>query len=211
MKQQVVKRQPQRRAYETMSIVCDAPVVSRKSIMKEQEVVLVNENDEPIGLMEKMEAHKKGLLHRAFSVFIFDKKGNMLLQQRAADKYHGAHLWTNACCSHPFSDEKVENAAKRRLKEELGFTTDLHQIFSFTYHAKVENDLIEHEFDHVFAGEYESDIHPNSNEVADYSYKPIDEIKKEMEQHPEKFTSWFKIAFPKIEKWWRMNYAAKNV
>jgi isopentenyl-diphosphate delta-isomerase len=185
--------------------------VGRKLTMKEQEVVLVNENDEPIGLMEKMEAHQKGVLHRAFSVFIFDKKGNMLLQQRAEDKYHGAHLWTNACCSHPFPDENVQGAAQRRLKEELGFTTHLHEIFSFTYHAKVENDLIEHEFDHVFAGEYEGAVYPNSNEVADYTYKPIAEIKEEMEQHAEKFTSWFKIAFPRIEKWWRENYAAKNV
>lgn len=178
--------------------------------MKEQQVVLVNENDEPIGLMEKMEAHQKGLLHRAFSVFIFDKKGNMLLQQRAADKYHGAHLWTNACCSHPFPDEKVEDAAKRRLKEELGFTTHLHAIFSFTYHAKVENDLIEREFDHVFAGEYEDNIYPNPNEVADYAYKPIAVIKKEIETHPEKFTSWFKIAFPRIEEWWREKYEVRG-
>lgn len=185
--------------------------VGRTLTMKEQEVVLVNENDEPIGLMEKMEAHQKGLLHRAFSVFIFDKEGNMLLQQRAADKYHGAYLWTNACCSHPFPGEKVENAAQRRLKEELGFVTDLKKIFSFTYHANVENNLIEHEFDHVFAGEYEDSIHPNSNEVGDYAYKPMAQIKNEIEAQPQKFTSWFKIAFPKIEKWWREHYAAKNV
>ena len=135
----------------------------------------------------------------------------MLLQQRAADKYHGAHLWTNACCSHPFPDEKVEVAAQRRLEEELGFTTELHPIFSFTYCEKVENDLIEHEFDHVFAGEYENDIYPDSKEVADFAYRPIAEIRQQIEQHPEKFTSWFKIAFPKIEKWWLENYAAKNV
>jgi isopentenyl-diphosphate Delta-isomerase len=193
-------------------IIRKLPVAfDQKLIMKEQEVVLVNENDEPIGLMEKMEAHQKGLLHRAFSVFIFDTKGNMLLQQRAADKYHGAHLWTNACCSHPFANETVKDAAQRRLKEELGFTTELHEIFFFTYHAKVENDLIEHEFDHVFAGEYDKDIYPNVSEVADFTYRPIDQIKKEIEVHPEKFTSWFKIAFPKIEEWWRERYAAKNV
>lgn len=178
--------------------------------MKEQEVILVNENDEPIGLMEKMEAHQKGLLHRAFSVFIFNKKGNMLLQQRAADKYHGAHLWTNACCSHPFPDERVEDAAQRRLKEELGFTTHLQEIFSFTYHAKVENGLIEHEFDHVFAGEYENDIEPNPGEVADYVYKSMAQIKKEIEAHPQNFTSWFKIAFPKIEKWWYDKIGDRN-
>lgn len=178
--------------------------------MKEQLVVLVNDKDEPIGLMEKMEAHQKGLLHRAFSVFIFDAKGNMLLQQRAGEKYHGAYLWTNACCSHPLPDERVEDAARRRLKEELGFTTALHEIFCFTYRANVENDLIEHEFDHVFAGEYEGNLQPNSNEVEDYSYQPVAQIKNEVDEYPEKFTSWFKIAFPKIEKWWQENYEADN-
>jgi isopentenyl-diphosphate Delta-isomerase len=178
--------------------------------MKEQEVVLVNENDEAIGVMEKMEAHQKGLLHRAFSVFVFDSKGRMLLQQRAAEKYHGAHLWTNACCSHPYPGEAVEDAAQRRLKEELGFGTSLYEIFSFTYHAKVENDLIEHEYDHVFAGEYGGDIHPDVNEVGDYIYKNMHEIEKEIKEEPQKFTSWFKIAFPKIEKWWRERYEVGN-
>lgn len=174
--------------------------------MKEQEVVLVNENDEPIGVMEKIEAHQKGLLHRAFSVFIFDSKGKMLLQQRAKEKYHGAHLWTNACCSHPFPNEKVEEAAQRRLKEELGFVTNLKEIFSFTYHAKVENDLIEHEFDHVFAGEYDNELYPNPREVSDYRLESMSQIKEEMQSYPERFTSWFKIAFPKIEKWWEEKY-----
>lgn len=178
--------------------------------MKEQEVVLVNENDEPIGVMKKMDAHQKGLLHRAFSVFIFDSKGRMLLQQRAKEKYHGAHLWTNACCSHPFPGEKVEDAAQRRLKEELGFATELKEIFSFTYHAKVENDLIEHEFDHVFAGEFENEINPDPKEVSDYRFESIKQIKEEIQTYPEKFTSWFKIAFPKIEKWWEAKYAVGN-
>ena len=174
--------------------------------MKEQEVILVNENDEPVGVMEKMEAHEKGLLHRAFSVFVFDKKGRMLLQQRSAEKYHGAHLWTNACCSHPFPGEKVDDAAHRRLKEELGFDTELQEIFSFTYHARVENDLIEHEFDHVFAGEYEDEVHANPHEVANCSYETMEQIKKDIGSHPERFTSWFKIAFPRIEKWWKEKY-----
>jgi len=174
--------------------------------MKEQEVILVNENDEEVGVMGKTEAHEKGLLHRAFSVFIFDSKGRMLLQQRASEKYHGAHLWTNACCSHPYPGETVEEAAKRRLKEELGFTTNLNEIFSFTYRAEVENNLIEHEFDHVFAGEYESKIHPNESEVADVAYEDIQKIKEEMETDPKRFTSWFKIAFPKIEQWWKEKF-----
>lgn len=174
--------------------------------MNEPQVILVNENDEPIGAMEKMEAHQKGLLHRAFSVFIFDRKGRMLLQQRAAAKYHGAHLWTNACCSHPYPGEAVEDAAKRRLAEEMGFQTPIEKIFSFTYRAQVENHLIEHEYDHVFAGEYEGEIHPDKKEVSDFCYVEMGEIKEAMELRPHTFTSWFKIAFPKIGDWWKTRY-----
>jgi isopentenyl-diphosphate delta-isomerase len=171
-----------------------------------QQVILVNENDEPIGVMGKMEAHQKGFLHRAFSVFIFDSKGRMLLQQRAAEKYHGAGLWTNACCSHPFPGESTEDAAQRRLGEELGFVTPLKEIFAFTYKADVENDLIEHEYDHVFAGEYEGSIEANKNEVAAYRYKELKAVKLELLQQPQDFTSWFKIAFPRIEQWWQERY-----
>ena len=174
--------------------------------MREQEIILVNEKDEPVGVMEKMKVHREGLMHRAFSVFIFDSKGKMLLQQRAKEKYHGAHLWTNACCSHPYPNEKVEEAAARRLQEELGFTTRLEKIFEFTYHARVENDLIEHEYDHVFAGEYEKEIHPNPGEVQDYSFKSMSEIKEAVQNHPEKFTAWFKIALPRVEQWWQQRY-----
>jgi isopentenyl-diphosphate Delta-isomerase len=177
--------------------------------MKLQEVILVNQKDEAVGTMEKMEVHQKGLLHRAFSVFIFDRKGRMLLQQRAAEKYHGACLWTNACCSHPVPGEPVEEAAGRRLKEELGFGTSLHKIFSFTYHAHVENNLIEHEYDHVFAGEYEGEINPDKNEVSDFHYVEMSRIREEMQVEPQKFTSWFKIAFPKIEEWWEKRYSSK--
>lgn len=179
--------------------------------MKEQELILVNEKDEQVGVMPKMEVHQKGLLHRAFSVFIFDKEGNMLLQQRSSEKYHGAHLWTNACCSHPYPNETAQQAAERRLQEELGFVTRLNEIFSFTYRAQVENDLIEHEYDHVFAGEYENEIHPDPSEVMNYRFEKMDQIKEDIQIHPQKFTSWFKIAFPKIEKWWQQQYAAKNV
>ncbi len=173
--------------------------------MSEQQVVLVNEKDEPIGVMEKMEVHQKGLLHRAFSVFIFDSKGRMLLQRRAKQKYHGAGLWTNACCSHPHPDANIRAAAERRLKEELGFEAGLKKIFEFTYSAKVENDLIEHEYDHVFTGVYEGAITPDENEVADYAYEEMAQLKQSIEQRPDKFTSWFKIAFPKVEEWWRGN------
>lgn len=174
--------------------------------MNEPQVILVNEKDEPVGTMGKMEVHQKGLLHRAFSVFIFDRKGRMLLQQRAAAKYHGAHLWTNACCSHPFPGEAVEDAAKRRLAEEMGFSAPIEKIFSFTYHAQVENHLIEHEYDHVFAGEYEGEIHPDKKEVAEFCYVEMGEIKEAIELRPHTFTSWFKIVFPRIEEWWKTRY-----
>ena len=178
--------------------------------MDEQDVILVNEHDEAIGVMDKLEVHKTGLLHRAFSIFIFDSKGRMLLQQRSEKKYHGALLWTNACCSHPHPGEDVTAAAQRRLKEEMGFETSLKKVFVFTYHAHVENNLIEHEFDHVFTGEYENEIHPNKNEVADYEYKDLEEVRSLLQQHPQQFTSWFKIALPEIEKWWVEKYAMSN-
>jgi isopentenyl-diphosphate Delta-isomerase len=171
--------------------------------MNRQEVILVTEEDEAIGVMEKMEAHRKGLLHRAFSVFIFDKEGRMLLQQRAATKYHGGLLWTNACCSHPYPNESVEDAAQRRLQEELGFSAPLQKIFAFTYQAKVENELTEYEFDHVFAGEFEGDIIPDKNEVAAIEYCSMNEIGQRLLQSPAAFTTWFRIAFPQVESWWK--------
>ena len=178
--------------------------------MNKHEVILVNEMDEPTGTMEKMEAHRRGVLHRAFSVFIFDTRGKMLLQQRASQKYHGGLLWTNACCSHPYPGEPVEAAAERRLQEELGFTAPVQRLFAFTYRAPVENGLIEYEYDHVFAGEFEGVPQPDKEEVAEYRYVTMTELKRELQEHPEQFTSWFKIAFPKIEKWWLEQYAAKN-
>jgi isopentenyl-diphosphate Delta-isomerase len=166
--------------------------------MKETEVILVNEDDQPVGTMEKMQVHHQGLLHRAFSVFIFDRQGRMLLQKRAAGKYHGAGLWTNACCSHPYPDETTDAAAQRRLFEELGFNVPLKKAFEFVYKAKVENDLIEHEYDHVFIGIYEGEIKPNEDEVSDYKYVDVSQIKNEMEAQPGNFTAWFQIAFPRV-------------
>ena len=174
--------------------------------MKQQEVVLVTPLDEPIGTMEKMEVHKRGLLHRAFSVFIFDSKGQMLLQQRAMQKYHGAHLWTNACCSHPSLNQNIKEAAERRLMEEMGFTTPLKEIFTFTYKATVENNLIEHELDHVFAGEYNGEVRINKDEASDYAYYSMQQLKLLLQEKPEMFTSWFKIAFPQIEAWWKEKF-----
>jgi isopentenyl-diphosphate Delta-isomerase len=174
--------------------------------MKLEYVVLVNEQDRETGTMEKMEAHKKGTLHRAFSVFIFNSKGEMLLQQRALNKYHSGGLWTNACCSHPKPDEGTADAAIRRLQEEMGFTTSIEKIFDFVYQAEFDNGLIEHEFDHVFAGEYEGPIDFDKQEVMDYCYKSLDEIRHSLKEHPLKFTQWFHLAFPRIEGWWQLHY-----
>jgi isopentenyl-diphosphate delta-isomerase len=148
-----------------------------------------------------MEAHEKALLHRAFSVFIFNNKGEMLLQQRADNKYHSAGLWTNACCSHPSPGEDTSTAAARRLNEELGFTTPLEKVFSFVYRSDFENGLTEHEYDHVFTGIYEGKINPDKNEVKDYTFKSLDEIESSLKREPGKYSSWFFIAFPRIKKW----------
>jgi isopentenyl-diphosphate delta-isomerase len=169
--------------------------------MMRQEVILVNEKDEPIGTMEKMEVHRKALLHRAFSVFIFNTKGEMLLQQRAQHKYHSAGLWTNACCSHPVPGEDTKKAAIRRLNEELGFTASIEKIFDFTYRSVFDNGLTEFEFDHVFAGIYDEEIYPDKDEVSNYCFKSMDDIKASLVSDPKKFTAWFHIAFPLVEKW----------
>ena len=166
-----------------------------------EEVILVNETDEETGTMEKMEAHRKGVLHRAFSIFIFNNKNEMLLQQRAANKYHSASLWTNACCSHPKPGEETEIAAARRLKEELRFETSLHEIFDFTYKTAFEDGLTEHEFDHVFIGNYNGEINFNRAEVQDICFRSIEDIESAMQLNPNKFTAWFLIAFPMVKKW----------
>jgi isopentenyl-diphosphate delta-isomerase len=167
----------------------------------EEEVILVNERDEPTGSMEKMEAHRKALLHRAFSVFIFNGRGEMLLQQRAAHKYHSAGLWTNACCSHPRPGEDTRDAAFRRLSEEMGFTTGLEKLFDFIYRSEFENGLTEYEFDHVFAGVYDGTIHPNMEEVSDYCFRSTREIRADLASDPQKYTAWYHLAFPMVEKW----------
>ena len=166
---------------------------------QEQMLVLVNEMDEQIGLMEKMEVHRKALLHRAFSVFVFNRSGEMLLQKRAITKYHSGGLWTNTCCSHPYANETVVQAAKRRLVEELGFQTDVKPAFSFIYKAKLDNDLTEYEFDHVLLGIYEGEIFPDLDEVSDYVYKSMSNLKQDLIDHPDQFTAWFRLAFPLLE------------
>ncbi|MEO6729714.1 MAG: isopentenyl-diphosphate Delta-isomerase [Ferruginibacter sp.] len=163
------------------------------------EVILVDEMDQQVGTMEKMEVHQKALLHRAFSIFIFNEKGEMLLQKRAANKYHSAGLWTNACCSHPQPGTETLQAAYERLQEEMGFTTTLKKAFHFIYTAPFDNGLTEHEFDHVFVGTHAGNIIPNPDEVADFCFKPVNDIKHSMQLHADKYTAWFQIAFPKVE------------
>lgn len=163
------------------------------------DVILVDEQDMPVGAMEKMEVHQKALLHRAFSIFIFNERGEMLLHKRADKKYHSGGLWTNACCSHPRPGEDTLAAVGKRLQEEMGIVTDIKKAFDFVYRAELDNGLTEHEFDHVFTGVYSGEIVPDKEEVSDYCYKAIDEIKDSIRSHPQKYTEWFKIAFPKME------------
>lgn len=169
--------------------------------MNKQQVILVNEADEPTGFMDKLEAHQKALLHRAFSVFIFNSRGEMLLQQRAEYKYHSPGLWTNACCSHPSPGEETLKAAKRRLQEELGFTTELTALFSFVYKHDFDNGLSEYEFDHVFTGIYNGEVFPDNTEVKDYAYRQPAAIAGSLSQHPEQYTVWFAMAFPRVKEW----------
>lgn len=164
------------------------------------DLILVNNKDEQVGTMEKMEAHRKALLHRAFSVFIFNTQGEMLLQQRAMGKYHSPGLWTNACCSHPRPGETTIAAAQRRLKEELRFVVPLQKAFDFIYTASFDNGLTENEFDHVFTGIYNGVIAPDPAEVMDFCYKPVNIIHEELKKTPEQYTAWFAIAFPMMEK-----------
>ena len=162
----------------------------------DERVILVDENDKERGSEEKIEAHKTGKLHRAFSIFVFNSKGEMLLQQRALHKYHSGGLWANACCSHPRLGETLEEAVHRRLKEEMGFDCELKEIFSFIYKAKVGT-LTEHELDHVFIGRYNGDVHFNPDEVGGYKWVTIESLRKDVQTHPELYTEWFKIALEK--------------
>lgn len=163
--------------------------------MKEEHVILVNEQDEPIGLMGKMEAHEKAVLHRAFSVFVLNNQNEVMLQQRAAHKYHSPLLWTNTCCSHQRAGETNIEAGTRRLYEEMGFETELKELFHFIYKAPFDNGLTEHELDHVMVGRYNGQPNINPEEVASWKWMNIENIKSDMKKHPEQYTVWFKIIF----------------
>lgn len=171
------------------------------------DVILVDEQDNAIGTMGKMEVHEKAVLHRAFSIFIFNDKGEMLLQKRADNKYHSAGLWTNTCCSHPRPGEDTQTAALKRLQEEMGFTTALSKAFSFIYKAPFDNGLTEHEYDHVFTGIYNGLVYPNPQEVSDYCYQPVEAIKDNIKMQPAHFTEWFKIALPRLEQYLKAQQA----
>lgn len=161
-------------------------------------VVLVDEQDNAIGTMEKQQAHVEGFLHRAFSIFIFNSDNKLLLQKRASSKYHCGGLWTNTCCSHPRETENVQDAANRRLQEEMGMQCELNAIFSFVYKAEFENGLTEHEFDHVFFGQSDQTPELNLEEVEDYRYVGLADLKKEIKEAPQNFTPWFLIALDRV-------------
>jgi len=168
--------------------------------MVEEQVILVNEQDEQIGLMGKQEAHEKARLHRAFSVFVFNDANQMMLQQRALHKYHSPGLWTNTCCSHQREGESNIEAGTRRLQEEMGFTTDLRETTSFIYKAPFDNGLTEHEYDHILIGSYNGEPDLNPDEVAAWKWMDMEDVDKDIKQNPEIYTAWFKIIFEKFNQ-----------
>ena len=163
--------------------------------MSEEKVILVDKNDNQVGLMPKLEAHQKAVLHRAFSVFIFNSENELMLQKRASNKYHSPNLWTNTCCSHQRSGESNIQAGTRRLYEEMGFTTTLNEITSFIYKAPFDNGLTEHELDHIMVGYYNDDPVINSDEVEDWKWMKIEDVKNDISLNPDLYTAWFKIIF----------------
>jgi isopentenyl-diphosphate delta-isomerase len=163
--------------------------------MSEEKVILVDKNDNQVGLMPKLEAHEKGLLHRAFSIFIFNSRYELLLQKRASSKYHSGGLWTNTCCSHPREGEDILDAANRRLDEEMGIKTSLRKVYDFIYKAELDNQLTEHEFDHVFYGVFDNDPILNKNEAEDFKWVDMEILNNDIIKNEDNYTVWFKIAF----------------
>tara|TARA_B100001971_G_C18050700_1_gene462700 strand:+ start:160 stop:687 length:528 start_codon:yes stop_codon:yes gene_type:complete len=173
--------------------------------MTEEQVILVDENDNPIGLMPKMEAHEKALLHRAFSVFVFNDNNELMIQQRAMHKYHSPGLWTNTCCSHQREGESNIEAGMRRLQEEMGFVTDLEETTSFIYKAPFDNGLTEHEYDHILIGYFNDNPNINEDEVAAWKWMSLDDVKEDIKNQPELYTAWFKIIFEKFYEFINVN------
>jgi isopentenyl-diphosphate delta-isomerase len=168
--------------------------------MPEEYVILVDENDNELGSMEKIEAHEKAVLHRAFSIFIFNNAGQMMLQRRALSKYHSPGLWTNTCCSHPRPGETLEQATQRRIVEEMGFQCEMREIFHFIYKSPFDHGLTEHELDHVFMGLYNEDPVINPEEVEEWKWMDVDELLEDVSENPDDYTVWFKIALAEMEK-----------
>ncbi len=167
-----------------------------------EKIILVDKDDNETGSMEKIKAHENGgVLHRAFSIFVFNNKGEMLIQKRAAGKYHCADLWTNTCCSHQSPGETIEEAAHRKLKQEMGFDTTLKEILKFTYKAEFDNKLTEHELDHVFVGVYDGEVIPDPEEADDYKWVDVKQLKEYISKDPGKYTPWFKIVLDRVVEW----------
>jgi len=164
-----------------------------------EKVILVDEQDDVIGSMEKMEAHKKGLLHRAFSILIFSSNGEFLLQKRSIKKYHSGGLWTNTCCSHPTLDESITCIARKRLKFEMGIDLETQFAFKFIYRSALDKDLIEHEFDHVFTGIFNGTPLINLDEVEDWKFMDIQSLRADLKKNPASYTAWFKLIMNRIE------------
>ena len=173
-------------------------------------VILVDIKNNEIGTEDKLEAHKKGLLHRAFSIFIFNDEDEILLQKRSDSKYHSAGLWSNTCCSHPYIDKSINEYVKLRLVQEMGIKTNLKEVFSFIYKTNFENGLVEYEYDHVFFGEYSKDPVLNPDEACDYKWISIFELKSDIEQNPSSYTAWLKIIFNKHFKYFE-SYENNNL
>ena len=165
--------------------------------MKEQ-LILVDEEDNETGAMDKLSVHQRGLLHRAFSVFIFNSKDELILQQRAEEKYHSAGLWSNTCCSHPVAGEEISNTIRRRMKEEMGLQCEVDFKFKFIYEIQFENGLTEHEYDHVYFGESDDIPVPDPAEVKDWRYMSLEDLRKEISLNPQDFSEWLKICLPKV-------------
>ena len=176
--------------------------------MEQPQVILVDKNDNELGTMEKMRAHETGQLHRAFSVFIFNHKGEILLQRRNPAKYHSGGLWSNTCCSHPYPGEDVKDAANRRLMEEMGMKAELDHLFSFVYKAELDNDLTEHELDHVFCGTTSDLPVLNEEEVVDFCFLTPEALKQEIKDRPDHYTEWLKICFNNLLN--KMSYEKDN-
>jgi len=165
---------------------------------EEERVILVDGNDVEQGSAEKLRAHAEGALHRAFSVFVFNHRGELLLQRRAVDKYHSGGLWSNTCCGHPRPGEETESAARRRLREEMGFECDLTRLFAFRYRLELDGGLSEHEYDHVFIGRYDGEPVPTPGEVDGWRWVPLDTVRREVKEGAERYTRWFPLLLERL-------------